>query len=144
LPAHAAAVARGPRGAQGRAAALWKARFEFRWEDHSTPSLDPEKAREFHDATLPADGAKVAHFCSMCGPHFCSMQLTQEVRAADVEQGLKEKAEEFRRGGGGSYRWGAQGNRRGGGDPPPGAGGGEVSTGRQRSAANVPPRIVPS
>ncbi|HZX43304.1 MAG TPA: phosphomethylpyrimidine synthase ThiC, partial [Myxococcaceae bacterium] len=84
--------------------ALSKARFEFRWEDQFNLSLDPEKAREFHDATLPAEGAKVAHFCSMCGPHFCSMQLTQEVRAADVEQGMAEKAEEFRREGGEIYR----------------------------------------
>jgi phosphomethylpyrimidine synthase len=104
LAAHAADLAKGHPGAQARDDALSKARFEFRWEDQFNLSLDPEKAREFHDATLPAEGAKVAHFCSMCGPHFCSMQLTQEVRAADVEQGLKEKAEEFRREGGEIYR----------------------------------------
>ena len=104
LAAHAADLAKGHPGAQARDDALSKARFEFRWEDQFNLSLDPEKAREFHDATLPAEGAKVAHFCSMCGPHFCSMQLTQEVRAADVEQGLKEKAEEFRRDGGEIYR----------------------------------------
>jgi phosphomethylpyrimidine synthase len=104
LAAHAADLAKGHPGAQARDDALSKARFEFRWEDQFHLSLDPEKAREFHDATLPADGAKVAHFCSMCGPHFCSMQLTQEVRAADVEQGMAEKAEEFRREGGEIYR----------------------------------------
>jgi phosphomethylpyrimidine synthase len=104
LAAHAADLAKGHPGAQARDDALSKARFEFRWEDQFNLSLDPEKAREFHDATLPAEGAKVAHFCSMCGPHFCSMQLTQEVRAADVEQGMQEKAEEFRREGGELYR----------------------------------------
>jgi phosphomethylpyrimidine synthase len=104
LAAHAADLAKGHPGAQARDDALSKARFEFRWEDQFHLSLDPEKAREFHDATLPAEGAKVAHFCSMCGPHFCSMQLTQEVRAADVEQGMAEKAEEFRRDGGEIYR----------------------------------------
>jgi len=104
LAAHAADLAKGHPGAQTRDDALSKARFEFRWEDQFNLSLDPEKAREFHDATLPAEGAKVAHFCSMCGPHFCSMQLTQEVRAADVEQGMKEKAEEFLREGGEIYR----------------------------------------
>ncbi len=104
LAAHAADLAKGHPGAQARDDALSKARFEFRWEDQFNLSLDPEKAREFHDATLPAEGAKVAHFCSMCGPHFCSMQLTQEVRAADVEQGMAEKAEEFRREGGEIYR----------------------------------------
>ena len=104
LAAHAADLAKGHPGAQARDDALSRARFEFRWQDQFNLSLDPEKAREFHDATLPADGAKVAHFCSMCGPHFCSMQLTQEVRAADVEQGMAEKAEEFRREGGELYR----------------------------------------
>ena len=104
LAAHAADLAKGHPGAQARDDALSRARFEFRWQDQFNLSLDPEKAREFHDATLPADGAKVAHFCSMCGPHFCSMQLTQEVRAADVEQGMADKAEEFRREGGEIYR----------------------------------------
>ena len=83
-------------GAQDRDDALSKARFEFRWEDQFNLSLDPETARAFHDETLPAEGAKAAHFCSMCGPHFCSMQITQDVRAADAEQGMAEKAEEFR------------------------------------------------
>jgi len=104
LAAHAADLAKGHPGAQARDDALSRARFEFRWQDQFNLSLDPEKAREFHDATLPAEGAKVAHFCSMCGPHFCSMQLTQEVRAAEVEQGMAEKAEEFRREGGEIYR----------------------------------------
>ena len=99
IAAHAADLAKGHPGAQARDNALSKARFEFRWEDQFNLSLDPEKAREFHDETLPAEGAKVAHFCSMCGPQFCSMKITQEVRAADVEQGMKEKAEEFRRDG---------------------------------------------
>jgi len=69
---------------------LSKARFEFRWEDQFNLGLDPEKAREFHDETLPKDSAKVAHFCSMCGPHFCSMKITQEVRDFAVAQGLTE------------------------------------------------------
>jgi len=104
LAAHAADLAKGHPGAQARDDALSRARFEFRWEDQFNLSLDPERARAFHDQTLPAEGAKVAHFCSMCGPHFCSMQLTQEVRAAEVEQGMQQKAEEFRRDGGELYR----------------------------------------
>jgi phosphomethylpyrimidine synthase len=106
IAAHAADLAKGHPGAQARDNALSQARFEFRWEDQFNLSLDPETARAFHDETLPAEGAKVAHFCSMCGPHFCSMQLTQEVRdyaaqkgldeQAALELGLKEKAEEFR------------------------------------------------
>ena len=104
LAAHAADLAKGHPGAQARDDALSRARFEFRWEDQFNLSLDPERARAFHDQTLPAEGAKVAHFCSMCGPHFCSMQLTQEVRAAEVEQGMQQKAEEFRREGGELYR----------------------------------------
>jgi phosphomethylpyrimidine synthase len=71
---------------------LSKARFEFRWEDQFNLSLDPDTAREFHDETLPAEGAKVAHFCSMCGPHFCSMKITQDVRDFAEKQGLKEDA----------------------------------------------------
>ncbi|MGL4583226.1 MAG: phosphomethylpyrimidine synthase ThiC, partial [Flavobacterium sp.] len=71
-----------------------KARFEFRWEDQFNLSLDPDTAREFHDETLPADGAKVAHFCSMCGPKFCSMKISQEIRDS-AEQGMREKSEEF-------------------------------------------------
>jgi phosphomethylpyrimidine synthase len=98
IAAHAADLAKGHPGAQHRDNALSKARFEFRWEDQFNLSLDPEKAREFHDETLPADGAKTAHFCSMCGPHFCSMKITEEVRAA-AEAGLADKAREFRDGG---------------------------------------------
>ena len=71
-----------------------KARFEFRWEDQFNLALDPERAREFHDETLPAEGAKTAHFCSMCGPHFCSMKITEEIRAAAAE-GMAEKSKEF-------------------------------------------------
>ncbi|MEO8190210.1 MAG: phosphomethylpyrimidine synthase ThiC [Acidobacteriota bacterium] len=107
IAAHAADLAKGHPDARLRDDALSKARFEFRWEDQFNLSLDPETAREFHDETLPADGAKIAHFCSMCGPHFCSMKITQEVRdyAATLgttedaarKQGMTEKSEEFRR-----------------------------------------------
>jgi phosphomethylpyrimidine synthase len=90
IAAHAADLAKGHPGAQLRDDALSKARFEFRWEDQFNLSLDPETARTFHDATLPADGAKLAHFCSMCGPHFCSMNITQEVRKYAEEHGLDE------------------------------------------------------
>jgi phosphomethylpyrimidine synthase len=113
IAAHAADLAKGHPGAQGRDDALSKARFDFRWEDQFNLSLDPETAREFHDETLPADGAKVAHFCSMCGPKFCSMKITKEVReyAASlelpvvdaVEAGMKQKAAEFNAGGGELY-----------------------------------------
>ncbi len=106
IAAHAADLAKGHPRAQEWDDALSKARFEFRWEDQFNLGLDPDKAREFHDETLPKDSAKVAHFCSMCGPHFCSMKITQDVReyAAShqfkdinvaVEEGMKEKAEEF-------------------------------------------------
>jgi phosphomethylpyrimidine synthase len=105
IAAHAADLAKGHPGAQYRDNALSKARFEFRWEDQFNLSLDPDTAREYHDETLPAEGAKVAHFCSMCGPHFCSMKITQEVRdyaatqektAAQVlAEGLREKSREF-------------------------------------------------
>lgn len=95
LAAHAADLAKGHPGAQYRDNALSKARFEFRWQDQFNLSLDPEKALEFHDETLPADGAKIAHFCSMCGPHFCSMKITQEVRDF-AEKGMQEKSEEFK------------------------------------------------
>ncbi len=98
LAAHAADLAKGHPGAQARDDALSKARFEFRWEDQFNLSLDPMKAKEFHDATLPADGAKTAHFCSMCGPKFCSMNITDEVRAL-AEQGMAEKSQAFREGG---------------------------------------------
>ena len=90
IAAHAADLAKGHPGAQIRDNALSKARFEFRWEDQFNIGLDPDKAREFHDETLPKDSAKVAHFCSMCGPHFCSMKITQEVRDYAVNQGISE------------------------------------------------------
>jgi len=109
IAAHAADLAKGHPGAQLRDDALSRARFEFRWQDQFDLSLDPETARDFHDETLPQEGAKTAHFCSMCGPHFCSMKITQEVREyaaqkeldeqAAIEAGLREKAEEFRKGG---------------------------------------------
>ena len=98
IAAHAADLAKGHPGAQYRDDALSKARFEFRWEDQFNLSLDPDTAREFHDETLPADGAKVAHFCSMCGPKFCSMKISQEIRDLedkDIKEGMEEKAREF-------------------------------------------------
>jgi phosphomethylpyrimidine synthase len=103
IAAHAADLAKGHPGAQIRDNALSKARFEFRWDDQFNLGLDPDKARAFHDETLPKESAKVAHFCSMCGPHFCSMKITQEVRAY-AEQGMQEKAIEFVRGGARLYR----------------------------------------
>jgi len=106
IAAHAADLAKGHPGAQHRDNALSKARFEFRWEDQFNLALDPDTAREFHDETLPAEGAKIAHFCSMCGPHFCSMKITQDVRDyaeklgmeedAALEKGMTEKANEFK------------------------------------------------
>jgi phosphomethylpyrimidine synthase len=90
LAAHAADLAKGHPGAQMRDNALSKARFEFRWEDQFNLGLDPDKAREFHDETLPQHGAKLAHFCSMCGPHFCSMKITQDVREYAKKQGIEE------------------------------------------------------
>jgi len=102
IAAHAADLAKGHPGAQLRDNALSKARFEFRWQDQFNLGLDPDTAKEFHDETLPQDGAKVAHFCSMCGPHFCSMKITQDVRDY-VEQGMKEKAVEFVKKGGEIY-----------------------------------------
>ena len=114
IAAHAADLAKGHPGAYLRDDALSQARFEFRWEDQFNLSLDPDTAREFHDETLPAQGAKVAHFCSMCGPHFCSMKITQDVRdyaaqkgleeQAALEAGMQEKAEEFKRAGGKIYQ----------------------------------------
>ncbi len=114
LAAHAADLAKGHPGAQIRDNALSKARFEFRWEDQFNLSLDPDKAREFHDETLPKESAKVAHFCSMCGPKFCSMKITQEIRDFAVAQGvterealtrgMEEKAIEFVRAGAEVYR----------------------------------------
>ena len=90
IAAHAADLAKGHPGAQYRDNALSKARFEFRWEDQFNLGLDPDTAREFHDETLPQEGAKSAHFCSMCGPHFCSMKITEDVRKFAAEQGITE------------------------------------------------------
>ena len=122
LAAHAADLAKGHPGAQAWDDAISKARFEFRWEDQFNLALDPVTAREFHDETLPQEGAKVAHFCSMCGPHFCSMKITQDVReyAAKLEllndgntfenerdilaSGMEEKSREFRESGGEIYQ----------------------------------------
>ena len=114
IAAHAADLAKGHPGAQLRDNALSKARFEFRWEDQFNLGFDPDKAREFHDETLPQEGAKLAHFCSMCGPHFCSMKITQDVRdyAAQsgmgteeaLEHGMADKAQEFRAQGTELYR----------------------------------------
>lgn len=94
LAAHAADLAKGHPGAQYRDNALSKARFEFRWEDQFNLSLDPDTARAYHDETLPAEGAKIAHFCSMCGPKFCSMKITQEIRES-AEKGMLDKSQEF-------------------------------------------------
>jgi phosphomethylpyrimidine synthase len=117
IAAHAADLAKGPPGAQDRDNALSKARFEFRWQDQFNLSLDPDTAKDFHDETLPAPAAKGAHFCSMCGPKFCSMKITQDVRdfvaneaaaaaaseANDVAAGLAAKASEFKQAGGTLY-----------------------------------------
>ena len=94
IAAHAADLAKGHPGAQIRDNAVSKARFEFRWEDQFNLGLDPDTAKDFHDETLPKDSMKVAHFCSMCGPHFCSMKITQDVRDY-VEKGMQEKSVEF-------------------------------------------------
>jgi phosphomethylpyrimidine synthase len=102
IAAHAADLAKGHPGAQIRDNAVSKARFEFRWEDQFNLGLDPDTAKDFHDETLPKDSMKVAHFCSMCGPHFCSMKITQDVRDY-VESGMKEKSVEFVRKGGEIY-----------------------------------------
>jgi len=102
IAAHAADLAKGHPGAQIRDNAISKARFEFRWEDQFNLGLDPDTAKDFHDETLPKDSMKVAHFCSMCGPHFCSMKITQDVRDY-VEQGMKEKSVEFVNKGGELY-----------------------------------------
>ena len=113
IAAHAADLAKGHPGARVRDDALSKARFEFRWEDQFNLSLDPEKALQFHDETLPKDSAKVAHFCSMCGPHFCSMKITQDVReyakqkgmeeTKALDEGMKEMSESFKEKGGEIY-----------------------------------------
>jgi len=114
IAAHAADLAKGHPGAQVRDNALSKARFEFRWQDQFHLGLDPERAMEYHDETLPKDAHKLAHFCSMCGPHFCSMKITQDVRdyaaahgvaeAAALEAGMEEKAAQFREQGAEVYR----------------------------------------
>ena len=106
IAAHAADLGKGHPGAQARDNALSKARFEFRWEDQFNLSLDPDTAKLFHDETLPAARAKIAHFCSMCGPRFCSMEITQQLREYALQKGLdeqtalqtglREKSEEFR------------------------------------------------
>ena len=111
LAAHAADLAKGHPSAQARDDALSKARFEFRWRDQFHLSLDPETALQYHDETLPAEGAKVAHFCSMCGPKFCSMKISAEVKEAaaaqnlitDPAKGMAEKSKEFREKGGEIY-----------------------------------------
>ena len=114
IAAHAADLAKGHPGAQYRDNALSKARFEFRWEDQFNLGLDPETAREFHDETLPQEGAKSAHFCSMCGPHFCSMRITEDVRRfaeekgitaeTSIAEGMAEKSKEFVEAGGEVYQ----------------------------------------
>jgi phosphomethylpyrimidine synthase len=114
IAAHAADLAKGHPGAQVRDNALSKARFEFRWDDQFNLGLDPDKAKQFHDETLPQEGAKLAHFCSMCGPHFCSMKITQDVRdyaasqgvseSEALQKGLKDKAAEFISAGAEIYR----------------------------------------
>ena len=113
IAAHSADLAKGHPGAQEWDDALSRARFEFRWEDQFNLSLDPDTARSFHDETLPAAPAKTAHFCSMCGPHFCSMRITQDVRryaaereldeAAALAAGMQEKSAEFAERGGTVY-----------------------------------------
>lgn len=113
IAAHAADLAKQHPLAQVRDDALSKARFEFRWRDQFHLSLDPDRALSYHDETLPAEGAKVAHFCSMCGPHFCSMKITQDVRdyakqkgieeQQALESGMDEKSEEFKKRGSNLY-----------------------------------------
>jgi phosphomethylpyrimidine synthase len=120
LAAHAADLAKGHPGAQLRDNALSKARFEFRWEDQFNLGLDPDTARSYHDETLPKDSAKVAHFCSMCGPKFCSMKISQEVRdyaadngvevagdtiqLLDLDAEMQKKSEEFKQAGSEIYQ----------------------------------------
>ena len=113
IAAHAADLAKGHPGAQHRDDAMSKARFEFRWEDQFNLALDPDTAREYHDETLPSENAKLAHFCSMCGPNFCSMKISQDVRnyakennletEAAIEKGMQEKSEQFKKHGGEVY-----------------------------------------
>ncbi|RID84052.1 phosphomethylpyrimidine synthase ThiC [Peribacillus asahii] len=104
IAAHAADLAKGHPGAELRDNALSKARFEFRWRDQFNLSLDPERAMEYHDETLPAEGAKTAHFCSMCGPKFCSMKISHNIRDMEIDKALEEKAEEFRQSGSKIYQ----------------------------------------
>jgi phosphomethylpyrimidine synthase len=114
VAAHAADLAKGFPGAQLQDNAMSKARFEFRWEDQFALSLDPQRAIDFHDETLPHQAHKVAHFCSMCGPHFCSMKITQDVReyaksqgvseGEALQQGMEEKAVEFKQQGSKLYK----------------------------------------
>ncbi|HTH16617.1 MAG TPA: phosphomethylpyrimidine synthase ThiC [Magnetospirillum sp.] len=104
LAAHAADLAKGHPAARERDDALSRARFEFRWKDQFHLSLDPEKAQDFHDQTLPAEGAKLAHFCSMCGPKFCAYKISQEVRDIAAEQGMEAMSEKFRSEGGEIYK----------------------------------------
>jgi phosphomethylpyrimidine synthase len=110
LAAHAADLAKGHPGAQERDDALSRARFEFRWQDQFNLSLDPETACQYHDATLPKEAHKVAHFCSMCGPKFCSMKISQEVRdyaaaqaGSEVQAGMDEMSRKFKESGGKIY-----------------------------------------
>lgn len=114
IAAHAADLAKGHPGAQIRDNALSKARFEFRWQDQFNLSLDPERAVEYHDETLPAEGAKTSHFCSMCGPKFCSMRISQDIRnyakennletTEAIAKGMQEKAEQFKQAGNSIYQ----------------------------------------
>ncbi|MBU2039046.1 MAG: phosphomethylpyrimidine synthase ThiC, partial [Gammaproteobacteria bacterium] len=111
IAAHAADLAKGHPGAQLHDDAMSKARFEFRWQDQFNLALDPDTARSYHDETLPKEGHKLAHFCSMCGPKFCSMKISQEVRdfasaqeAEEAQQGMAEKAAEFRASGSALYQ----------------------------------------
>jgi phosphomethylpyrimidine synthase len=108
IAAHAADLAKGHPGAQDWDDALSRARFEFRWEDQFNLGLDPETAREYHDETLPKEAHKVAHFCSMCGPKFCSMKISQDIRDAaraqnEIEAGMEAMSEKFLAGGGEIY-----------------------------------------
>jgi len=103
IAAHAADLAKGHPGAQLRDDALSRSRFDFRWEDQFNLSLDPEKAREYHDQTMPKEAHKVAHFCSMCGPKFCSMKISQEVRQF-ADNGMAEMAAKFKESGSELYQ----------------------------------------
>jgi phosphomethylpyrimidine synthase len=103
IAAHAADLAKGHPGARDRDDAVSRARFDFRWEDQFNLSLDPDTACAFHDQTLPKQAHKVAHFCSMCGPKFCSMRISHEVKAEAKAQGMREMSEKFRSVGGELY-----------------------------------------